>query len=906
MNEISDLKQAANIVDVIGRYVHLKKRGSEHYGVCPFHNDDKESLQVNERKQIFHCFPCGTGGDVIDFLTKYGKTFKEAIQELKDGYGSISSAPERREISKAVRVDWKDAVPTSPPLEIRHWQHGVPSKVWAYHNAEGTTIGYACRFDLSGEKMVLPFTFKTDGTRHEWRWQGFDKPRPLYNLHLLKQHPDKTVLLVEGEKTADAATKLINTAVCTTWMGGADGIKTVDLKPLYGRRIVLWPDNDYTHAYGEKHDLAGQLKPFHDQPGNKAMLAFAEMLKPHCSVIKWVRNPEGAPCGWDVADADWTPEQATTYVRANIIELPSVPKQEAPKAEPIDQVISPNEMMNDLPSEVPPAPEPPITEDEEDPTHKWEKHFRMLGYEKAETGQHAYYFYAYSPKTVVRLSPSSMTETNLMQLAPINWWENNFPGKTGFSPRAAQNWMIQRSHDIGIFNERWIRGRGAWIDGKNVVIHAGNHLIVNGTPLHLSKFDSKYIYEIGEEMGFDVEQPLGNKEASKLMNVLSLLNWDREINSYLLAGWCVVSPVCGALNWRPHIWLTGAAGTGKSWVFKNIVRRLLGETALAVQGETSEAGLRQTLKHDALPIVFDEAEGEDRKSQERMQDVLSLMRAASAFDGGIMAKGSAGGLAKTYRIRSCFAFASIAIQIVQQSDRTRVSVLGLKKADDSIKAERWKQLQAAYHETITDEFCERLRARTISLLPILLKNANTFSNAAAAVLGEQRTGDQIGTLLAGAYSLTSSKEITYEDAIKWIQEKDWSEEKSHEATRDELSLIGHLMDQMIAVETGIIGVAKMNLGELVQISLNLQSSSICTKDTADVVLNRIGVKTDNYSVYISNSSNEIKKMLSGTPWARNHNKILMRLEGAEAIESTRFGSGVKTRAVKVPMDVIFK
>ncbi len=898
--DIREIKQSTNIIDVIGRYVHLTKRGSEHYGVCPFHNDSKESLQVNERKQIWHCFPCSEGGDVIDFLTKYGKTFKEAIQELKDGYGSVSAAPEKKEFTKTARVDWKDATPTGLPTEIRHWQHGIPSKTWAYHNVNGTTIGYACRFDLPSGKMVLPFTFKTDGSRHEWRWQGFDKPRPLYNLHLLNQHPDKTVMLVEGEKTADSATKLINTAVCVTWMGGADGIKTADLRPLYGRKIVLWPDNDYSHAYGDKHELSGQLKPFHEQPGNKAMLAFAEMLKPHCPVIKWVKNPEGTPCGWDVADSDWTPEQAVKYVRSNLIDIPTI-RTEAPSP-----IISPNEMMNDLPSEVHPALEPPDDNEEEDPNHKGNEYFRLLGYEKAETGQHAYYFYAYSPKTVVRLAPSAMTETNLMQLAPINWWEGNFPGKSGFSPKSAQNWMIQRSHDIGIFNERWIRGRGAWIDNKNVVIHAGNHLIVNGTPLHLSKLDSKYIYEIGEEMGFDIEQPLGNKEASKLMSVLSLLNWDREINSYLLAGWCVVAPVCGALNWRPHIWLTGAAGTGKSWVFKNIVRRLLGETALAVQGETSEAGLRQTLKHDALPIVFDEAEGEDRKSQERMQDVLSLMRAASAFDGGIMAKGSAGGLAKTYRIRSCFAFASIAIQIVQQSDRTRVSVLGLKKADDSIKSERWNELQAAYHETITDEFCQRMRARTISLLPTLLKNAITFSNAAAAVLGEQRTGDQIGTLLAGAYSLTSSKEISYEEAIKWIQERDWSEEKANEATRDELSLISHLMDQLVSVETGVIGVAKMNLGELVQIAVGWKSSSICSNDTAEIILNRIGVKADKDYLFVSNSSNEIKKMLSGTPWARNHNKILMRLDNAEAIDSTRFSSGVRTRAVKIPLDVVFK
>ena len=102
-----------------------------------------------------------------------------------------------------------------------------------------------------------------------------------------------------------------------------------------------------------------------------------------------------------------------------------------------------------------------------------------------------------------------------------------------------------------------------------------------------------------------------------------------------------MSPFCGALKWRPHIWLTGSAGTGKSWVFKNVVRRLLGETALAVQGETSEAGLRQTLGHDALPVVFDEADIDDRRSADRIQNILTLMRSASTDDGGLLLKGSA-------------------------------------------------------------------------------------------------------------------------------------------------------------------------------------------------------------------------------------------------------------------------
>ena len=61
-----------NIVDVIGKYVSLTKRGGEWVGQCPFHNDDHASLSVNDRKQIFKCFPCDAGGDAIAFKAPMG------------------------------------------------------------------------------------------------------------------------------------------------------------------------------------------------------------------------------------------------------------------------------------------------------------------------------------------------------------------------------------------------------------------------------------------------------------------------------------------------------------------------------------------------------------------------------------------------------------------------------------------------------------------------------------------------------------------------------------------------------------------------------------------------------------------------------------------------------------------
>jgi len=85
---VEEIRLRNDIVDVIGSYVHLKKSGSNHMGLCPFHNEKTESFSVNGQRQIFKCFGCGVGGNVFTFLMKYeNMTFQEAIKQLADRAG---------------------------------------------------------------------------------------------------------------------------------------------------------------------------------------------------------------------------------------------------------------------------------------------------------------------------------------------------------------------------------------------------------------------------------------------------------------------------------------------------------------------------------------------------------------------------------------------------------------------------------------------------------------------------------------------------------------------------------------------------------------------------------------------------------------------------------------------------
>lgn len=82
---INDIRQSNDIVDVISQYVHLKRSGRNFFGLCPFHNEKSSSFSVSPDKQIFHCFGCGVGGNVITFISKIeGLNFIETVQMLAE------------------------------------------------------------------------------------------------------------------------------------------------------------------------------------------------------------------------------------------------------------------------------------------------------------------------------------------------------------------------------------------------------------------------------------------------------------------------------------------------------------------------------------------------------------------------------------------------------------------------------------------------------------------------------------------------------------------------------------------------------------------------------------------------------------------------------------------------------
>jgi len=736
-------------------------------------------------------------------------------------------------------------VPTPPPTE-------GAENVWHYSDTF-----LVARFP---GKNIRPISW--NGER--WQFKAPPAPRPLLNLADLIARPSDPVIVVEGEKTADAASRLFPDQLITTWPSGCKAINKADWLPLVGRRVILWPDAD--------------------KPGREAMAKLAaKLIREGIERVRIVNPPQDAPEGWDLADATWTPEEARAYIAANLsdlIELPSEPEPE-------------------------PDPDPEPTQEPE-PIPETETHFTTLGFDGNN-----YYYQPWSTGQVISISRGSHTGTNLCALAALPYWETLYPSKTGVNWVAAASALFQRSAKVGVYNPSCIRGRGAWWDDDRPVLHLGDRLIVDGTPQPSAQRikGSRFIYQrLSELEGPEIGNPLTKEESFHIVEIAERFLWEVPASGMLLAGWAALAPICGVLQWRPHAWLTAGAGSGKSTVLEDFIMPLLGDIGLTVVGNTTEAGIRQSLKSDARPVVFDECESNERHDQQRIQQILSLARIASFESRANLLKGSPDGTIQSFTVRSMFFMSSIATALKQGADKTRFVQLTLLNPKEAIpdakqRNERWHSLERDLSIYISESIGRRLQARMVAMIPTVRKAVETFRRVAAVEFDNQRMGDQYGTLLAGAWCLMFDIAPTDQEAAELIRQNNWESYSQASEKSDEEACIERIMQAQLRVE-GDRTVSR-SIGELVDVHMGRAHDPDVDYSQAKAILGRNGIKVVSTEIFVSNSAQAIAHILRDTAWANCWPTVLLRLPGASRAGVTHFsGAGNSSRAVKIPLSAL--
>jgi putative DNA primase/helicase len=730
-------------------------------------------------------------------------------------------------------------------------ERGRIVSTYDYVDENGELVYQVCRMEPKDFRQRRP-----DGNGWSWSVKG-TTPLP-YNLPALLAKPSATILIVEGEKDVDALAALGLLATCNS--GGANKWPDAIARWFDDRNVVILPDNDDA---GRSHaDLV------------------AGKLSRNASSVRVLPLPALPPKG-DVSD--WLAAGGT---REQLIELC--------KAAPVWH--APTEDAAPDQAEPPPAPPPEFDSDPE----LLAAPFKALGYDDG-----CYYFLPHRTQQVTPIPTGSMTSTSqMLSLAPLEYWERAYEGKrTGVDWTAAANQCMRWCEAAGTFDANRVRGRGAWFDAGRSVLHLGNRLLVNRQHAALHALDSRYIYprspalESGEQA-----EPLGAAEAAKLLTIAEHMNWSRPIDRSLFVGWLVLAPICGSLSWRPHVWITGQRGAGKSWAMDHIIAPVLGASALVVQANSTEAGIRQQLKHDARPILFDEAEGESVQGRMRMQNVLELARQASSDGLAQIAKGTASGKALTFRVRSMFLLGSINVGLSQAADKSRFTVLSLVKPKSGRDGrDQFERLGQLVNDTLTTAWCAGLRSRIYGMIPTIRANAAVLAKVAAEHIGNQRAGDQIGALLAGAVAASSDARLSVTDAAAYVSAFDWTTEGDERNDSDEFALLSEIMHAQIRIDTAH-GPKTRSVAELVQFLSDGQDGDLINEYAIGALV-RHGMRVQDGCLLVSESHPEMRRILERSPWAGGWGRILERVPGAGRKSAVRF-AGMVHRAVAVPLSAI--
>lgn len=875
--------------DLLPRLFPKGKFVGKEFIVGSLQGEAGRALSVNIDTGRWSEFSSGkAGGDLISLLAARDNMKQgEAADEIMMMMGSPSDKlEEKRPVVEFI----PDLHPKKDPPSHNHMKHGKPTTTWTYKDFDGSRMFYIHRFDLPEGKTYAPQVYGNYNGKVGWYWRQIREKTPIYGLDRLARSKG-TVLIVEGEKAADAIQAIAgNKLCCISWCGGSSAPDKTDWSPLKGRKVVIWPDADSQCYKG-----TDKVKPLSEQPGYKAAqtVAYHALKVGAEEAIVMDFDYSLFDSGWDAADAV-AEGRDLTWIIAFIkggIEYGKAKEEMSPATTREEKIATKEKEVKKGLDALP---------------------FECLGYNH----NNSYYAPVQTGQLMV-MSSSSHTKQNLFYMAELKNWREAYPSSNRpfWDIDQAISDMMVECRRLGTFDMDNIRGRGAWIDNGRVVVHLGNKMMVDGVIQETMKVEnSEYFYELAGGFSPPSNDFISAKEARELFDMMCKFRWANPLFPLMLLGWCIMAPFCGAFKYRPHIWITGPAGAGKTWIQDNVVNRIVGDYALMATSASTEAGIRSKLKCDARPVLFDEAEAQDAEGIRRQQKILELARQSSSESEAQLYKGASTGGFINYRIRSSFCFSSIGVNITQNADQSRISMLLLnpqeKYDQEKIEAENEQFREATlYCSTILNEdFIDRVHGRTIHYLKEITESVQNFSSAFNALLRNQRNADQVGTLCGVALSYMEGRVYTHEEALKWGALHRVGSLVNSVIETDDRRCLDHIMDQIVHVRSDKGTPYALSISQIVnalRFDTNLYGDGWRdgagldpkVKDCIDALGQRgLKVNKDIDALYVANSNASLSVMFKDTQWmSGGWTNALRQIEGADnnSDKTERFAGAVK-------------
>lgn len=818
-----------------------------------------------------------------------------------------------------------------------------PVKLHVYRGANGRIHNYQSRtewIDQQTQKRKKTFVPLT------WTEKGWTTVAPTYRIPynyeaLLDSGLDTPILIAEGEKAADRLIKHQDElgVVILSWLSGSKSVHKTDWTCLQSRRVIYWPDAD--------------------EPGAQCAIEIEEIARrvsaASCRILKL---PEGKSGGWDAWDAmeedKWTLDGLKEFIDGpefsddvDLDEEVDGPPRAKPAAiqdtQDVSEIkprIKPRAALEMAPRISLPGPTADSADQgagddqngdgspgvgpgeslfdgieaggsvESEFSKEARQYWSPLGYSVSAEGQIILHFLLNVENregVYLPFGGRALKDYALIDLAPLAFWQRHFGDPETLKVdwlRAADAIQTEQRQMLPFAPAR-LRGSGAWLDDGQIVINQGKHLLVDGEVQPIEARRNGPIYMRSTDLPPPSDNPLTAREGDEIVNLLTSLRWEDSFQGLMLAGWVMLAQICGALSWRPHVWLRGGPGSGKSTLLNEIVSPLLPHNIL-VTGPTTEAGLRQNLKSDARPVLFDEAEGLDEQSRRRIQGVIELARIASReMAQATIMKGTSSQSGQSFKIRTMFLFSAIGTSMQQQADIDRITVLSLlPRLEGKDAATQWQEVKRSINKVIRSDTGVRLLARAIKLAPILFEQQNRFAAAAAETVGSMRLGEQLGILLMGSWFLGQDEppsDVELATLVSFLSDR-FDEQKGAENSNP-VRILHQICAHAVRIDVPERGSVSVPLGALIEICYQRSDDEypIGEKQAARA-LKEHGLLPLGNGIVVSNNHPRLKEILKGSPFEVDWKRHLKDLEGAMTPKDPLYFGTLQGRGTLVPLE----
>ncbi len=471
---------------------------------------------------------------------------------------------------------------------------------------------------------------------------------------------------------------------------------------------------------------------------------------------------------------------------------------------------------------------------------------------------------------------------DLCGIAPRSFWQQNFPStddkKGSINGLRAGDALMQACRAKGAFDPARVRGLGVWRENGKIVVNIGQNLPTSDTYVYLNFRGSRMMLR---------DTPV---DGAAVLNFFRQFTWNHASDPVLLFGWAMLAPVCGSLSWRPHMFLTGPKNSGKTTLM-NFLSNLIDPLVVCADGQSTEAGIRQRLGPDSLPVLLDEFEAD--QAAHRLQAIVKLLRSASSSETSVL-RGTPEGKALQFSLRSMFLLAAINPIAGSAADESRMVMVELLAHNSDAAAGR----------TITQE-AQRMAEWGPAWCYQSIRHVEAIEPTINALMLEMTEGDtrhrrNMATLLAGAWLGLHGRVPTTQEAATWVAEhRDAIRSRAEQLGEDDASMA---LNRLLSHQIRDLHLS-MTIGQAV-VAGQANPSTIEDKNS---FLAAEGIRLLAEGVFVANASRGAEAAFRGTRWDSGAwRKALSRLPGAAPSQKPVFLNGMNQRGLILPYELFAK